>query len=85
MLQGEGVRGPIQVVSGGNVPVEVGPNDTTVDVSVNNDAKTETHDVASGKTAQIPVPPVPGGSVLVITVGRGDRRRTILVEVISTM
>jgi hypothetical protein len=84
MLQnGEGIRGPAVAQSGGTIEVEVGPNDTTVEVSTGNAAETTSHDVTPGKTASIPVPTLPGGGVIWITVGKGVRRRTIIVEVVE--
>lgn len=63
--------------------IEVGPNDTTVEISVGNSDQTVSVPVPPGKEAVVPVPNVPPGSVLWVSVGKGLRRRTILVEVIA--
>jgi len=81
--QGEGIRAPTPVVQGGSIDVDVGPNDSSVEVSAGSSGNTTSHDVSPGKQAHIPVPSVPGGTILTITVGRGLRARIILVEVIA--
>ncbi len=81
MIQdGEGVRA---VQQGGSVSVEVGPNDSTVEISTAGNNDTTSTRVEPNKTATVPIPDVPGGTLLLITVGKGSRRRTILVEVIA--
>ncbi len=45
-------------------------------------ATTHPVDPATGK-ASIPVPPVPPGTVLAVYVGKGLRRRIILIEVLD--
>lgn len=84
MQQGEGIRTGSGVIQGGTMQVEVGPNETTVSVSSGSSSETTNHSVSPNKTASIPVPPVPPGTILEVTVGSGHRRRIILVEVIST-
>ncbi|MBL8724818.1 MAG: hypothetical protein JNK49_12280 [Planctomycetes bacterium] len=64
--------------------VEVGPNDSTVEVKDGDPNHTKSYDVEPGKTANIPIPGVPAGTVLLIKVGRGARARMIWVEVVST-
>lgn len=81
--QGEGVRVSSPVAQGGTIHVEVGPNDSTVEVSEGPSGSTSTHDVTPGKTASIPVPSVPPGTVLSVTVGKGPRARIVLVEVVA--
>jgi hypothetical protein len=84
MKQGEGIRGPTTVSQGGTVTVEVGPNDTTVDVSAFGSGTTSTYPVDPGKQANIPVPPnTPPGTILHITVGAGLRMRIIEVLVVA--
>lgn len=82
--QGEGVRGPQVVPVGGVITVDVGPNDSSVEIQDGVSGNTRSYDVEPGKTTQIPVPPVPAGTALIVTVGRGRRARQILIEVIST-
>ncbi len=69
---------------GGTVTVEVGPNDSTVEVKDGDPNHSKSYDVEPGKTAQIPVPNVPPGTVLLIRVGRGARARLLMVEVVAT-
>jgi hypothetical protein len=63
--------------------VNVGPNDSTVEVSVSGTGSTSSTDVPPGKTVSVPIPDVPGGTFLFVTVGKGARRRTIIVQVIA--
>lgn len=83
MRQGEGVRAAGAVVQGGYVSVDVGPNDSTIEVSAAGSDKTQSHSVTPNKTATFPVPQVPPGTILFITVGKGLRARVIEVEVIA--
>ena len=84
MIQGgEGIRTSGTAVQGGTFNVDVGPNDTSVEVSIGGTGESSSHDVSSGKSASIPVPPVPGGTLLFITVGKGLRARIIVIEVIA--
>lgn len=82
--QGEGVRSPSTVTAGGTITVDVGPNDDTVEVTNGSTGTTKNNEVAPGKTASIPIPNVPGGTILYISVGKGPRARSIIVEVISS-
>lgn len=82
---GDGVRATSPVVQGGTIEVEVGPNDTTVEVSSGTQAGTKVYTVTPGKTVSIPVPPVPGGTIVSVSVGTGARARVVLVEVIALM
>ncbi len=81
---GEGIRTGGVVVQGGTMQVEVGPNETTVTVGDGANGAVTSHPVAPGKTATLPVPSVPAGTIIEVTVGKGARRRLILVEVVST-
>ncbi|HEB53115.1 MAG TPA: hypothetical protein ENI87_07675 [bacterium] len=81
--QGEGIRTGSLVLQGGTMKVEVGPNHDHVTVSAGVAGETFDYDVPPDKIATIPVPPVPPGTVLKVTVGRGARRRVIYVEVVS--
>jgi hypothetical protein len=80
---GEGVRGPSVVVQGATFSIEIGPNDSTVEVSSTMGGKTYTFPVVPGKQADLPVPPVPAGTTLIVTVGRGSRRRVHAMEVVA--
>lgn len=80
---GEGIRTSGVAVQGGAFNVEVGPNDSTVEVSASGSSTSTSHDVEPNKTASIPVPAVPAGTVLMVTVGKGARARTVIIEVIA--
>lgn len=80
---GEGLRATGVAVQGGSVDVQVGPNDSTVEVSVGGSSNSDSHPVDPGKSVTIPVPPVPQGTLLYISVGKGLRRRLIVLEVIA--
>ena len=79
---GQSLQAPETVLQGGTIDVQVGPNDSAVQVS-SGPGSTTTHDVPGTKAVTIPVPPVAGGTMLVVTVGKGLRRRVVLVEVIA--
>jgi hypothetical protein len=78
---GEGMR---SVQQGGTISVDVGPYDTSVDVKIAGSSDSSTFEVEPGKGVTIPVPPVPGGTLLFVTVGKGLRARVIVIEVISS-
>ena len=80
---GEGIRASGVAVQGGSVDVQVGPNDSTVEVSVGGDSESTSHEVGPDKGTTVPVPPVPAGTLIYISVGRGLRRRLIVLEVIA--
>jgi hypothetical protein len=80
---GSGLRVIGPAVQGGTIAVEVGGNDTMVYVSAGSAAETVGHAVVPGKVNHLPVPPVPGGTVLWLWVGKGLNRRVVLVEVIA--
>lgn len=84
MIQdGEGVRTSGVAVQGGSFNVEVGPNDTSVEVNAGGTGDISSHEVGSGKSVTIPVPNVPSGTLLFISVGKGSRMRLITIEVIA--
>jgi hypothetical protein len=64
--------------------VDVGPNDRSVQISSPSGGGTTSVPVAPNKTAEIPVPDVPPGTVLHITVGKGNRMRIIVVVVVAS-
>jgi hypothetical protein len=79
---GEGLRASSVAVSGGSIQVNVGQNSGTVEVNSGGDA-TSSYPVPSNKTVTIPVPNVPPGTILTITVGAGLSQRIIYVEVVA--
>ena len=64
--------------------MDIGPNDSAVDVSATGSDDVSHFNVTPNKTAEIPVPNVPPGTVLHVTVGKGNRLRIIIVEVVGT-
>ncbi len=80
---GSGLRCSSVVMQGGTIDVEVGASDTTVQVTDGSLGGTSTHSVPPDRKVSIPVPAVPGGTILAVSVGRGLRATVILVEVIA--
>lgn len=83
VVPGQGIRGPAVAVSGGSIDVDVASNDSTVEVGVSGQAATTSHDVPPHRRVSIPVPSLPAGSVLWVTVGTGLRRQVLRIEVIA--
>ena len=83
MKQGEGLRSVGSATPGGSITVEIGPNDSTVEVEVAGSDGTTSHSVTPGKAATIPMPNVLPGTVLFVTVGTGLRARVIEVTIIA--
>ncbi|MBL8753298.1 MAG: hypothetical protein JNK15_08365 [Planctomycetes bacterium] len=81
--QGQGLRISGQPVSGGTITVNVGSNDSVIEIKDTSTSQSTRVDVAPGKDTNITLPNVPGGTVVVISVGRGTNRRAIYVEVAS--
>lgn len=79
---GSGLRTSGQVAPGGTITVDVGTADQTIEIGVGA-GETKTYPVGPDRTARIPVPNVPSGTVLVLSCGRGRRARIVLVEVIA--
>jgi hypothetical protein len=81
--QGGALRGPATAVAGGTITVQVASNDATV-AMVDASTGSRIHvDVQPGKTATLPVPNVPPGTFLIVSVGRGLRASFLFVEVVS--
>jgi hypothetical protein len=78
---GEGLRAPVSVAQGGTFKVELGPNDSTVEIAFSSGGLVASHSVTPGKEVTLPVPLVPGGTFLCVAVGKGARRRYILLQV----
>lgn len=80
---GQGIRSTTTAAPGGSVTVNVGPNDPSVSLTNNATGDSSSFPVDPGKDTTIPIPNVPGGTILTITVGSGQRARIIIVEVIT--
>jgi hypothetical protein len=81
--QGEGLRTTGPAVAGGTVTVNVGPNDYVVEIKDGTTGNTTKLAVEPGKDTSIPIPNVPGGTIVIIVVGRGINARAIPVEVVA--
>ena len=79
----QGPGGLRSAVSGGQITVDVGPNDQQITIT-STSGETLTVKVAPGKTTSIPVPNVPSGSILTVRIGTGRNSRVVLVEIIGT-
>ena len=77
------LRGPATASVGGTITIEVGTNDGTVQVCPRNSNRTASHHVPGNKRVVVPVPNVPPGTLLVVSVGSGDRAYCILIEVVA--
>lgn len=70
------------VVHGGVLTVDVATADAVVEVTVPGSGTT-LHTVAPDKGASISLANVPPGSLVTVSVGRGARRQSVLVEVLA--
>ena len=80
---GEGIRVSTTAVSGGSIVVNVGPTDDTVEVGLAGTNQSTSHHVPGNKDVSIPVPPGTAGATLVVVVGKGSRKRRILVTIVA--
>lgn len=83
MIQGKGVIGSSTVPQGGTITVEVLTGDAAVSVSTGGIGDTQTFPVSSDRTVTIPVPTLPGGTLVTISVGSGLKKQYLLVEVVA--
>ena len=68
---------------GGTITVHVGPNDSTVEISTGVSGEKISYPVTPGKVATIPVPNLPAGTAIVVSVGNGLRSKGTLVEIVE--
>lgn len=78
------LRGPSTVSSGGSIQVEVASGDKSVYVGQGGQGDRTQVPVPPDRKVTIPVPPVPPGTVIVISVGTGLNSQVLLVEVVDT-
>jgi hypothetical protein len=82
--QGPGaIRALSPATPGSSVDIDVGPNDKDITVNDSSSGTSTQIRVGPGKQTQIVIPNVPGGTVLIISVGQGANRRRMLIEVIE--
>jgi hypothetical protein len=79
----QGLRCSGTATSGGSITVEVATNDSSIDVIDGGSGATTTHPVGPGKVTVVPIPVVPAGTILIISVGRGLNAKLVLVEVVG--
>jgi hypothetical protein len=77
-----GVTGPATAQQGGNITVTVESGDSSVTVSTSGTEGAD-YPVPSGGSVTVPVPPAPPGTIVVIAVGKGNRKRTLYVQIIA--
>ena len=77
------MRGPVYGVPGGTITINVGPNDSTIEVTDPTTQKSTSYKVEPGKDTTIRLPHAPGGSFVRIQVGNGLHAQFILVELIE--
>jgi len=80
---GEGLKGPSTAPAGGTIEISVGPNETTVEVSMGGPGAPASLKVPPSKKVTIPVPSLPG-EVMAVTVGTGFATRTILITIVAS-
>jgi len=81
--RGGGIRGPRTAPAGGTMTIEVATNDTVIHVVDAATGEGTSHPVAGGKVTRVPVPALPAGSVILVSVGRGLRARVIAIEIVQ--
>ena len=82
---GQGIRGPSTVPQGGSIVVDVGSADTSVQLGSAEGGLLGSYPVGGSRRVVIPVPAVPGGSLLWVRAGRGVDAKVILIEVVETL
>jgi len=83
LQQAGGLRVSATATVGGTFQVESGTSDPTIEVTDVATGVTQSFPVDPSKSTSIPVPAVPPGSVLIVSVGRGRRARVALIEVLG--
>ena len=76
-----GIAGPGSAPSGGSASIKVETGDSSV--TVKSPSGSTTQPVPPGGGVTVPVPEVPPSSVLVVVVGKGNRRTVHYIEVIA--
>ena len=83
-MQGEGIRVTGAATPGGTITIQVASADGYVELGVLGSNKSERFNVPANQDTPIPIPQVAPGTLLVLRVGKGLRRRRILITVLST-
>lgn len=83
-MQGDkGLRISGTATPGGSITINVGPSDDTVEVGIAGESGATSHLIPGNKDTSIPVPNAPPGTIIIIRIGKGIRRRRILVEIVA--
>ena len=85
-MQGRGrVTAPSTVQQGGSLTITVNTNAPSVEITGPTGSSQSIPLPANGsRTVTVPVPPVPAGTVLLVTVGKGLDAKGVFVEVVGT-
>lgn len=78
----QGIKAPATAEAGGTIEVSVGPNDTTIEVSMGGADDVKTYDIPSSKTVTISIPNAPG-YVVSLAVGKGLAKKIVYVEIVA--
>jgi hypothetical protein len=78
-----GLSGPISATQGGTITVAVESGDGAIVVSTGGPGGT-VYPVPAGGSVTVPVPSVPIGTLITISVGKGNRKAIIEVLVVGT-
>lgn len=77
------INAPAVVTQGGSIDITLGSNESTIDIKDSHTGEVTTMKVPPGKDITLPVPNLPGGTIIAIRIGNGARSRTIFVEIIA--
>ena len=83
MQQGEGIRVSAAATPGGSITVNVGTADDVVEIGISGSEDATSHHVPGDKDTPLPVPAAPPGTVIVVRVGTGLRRRRFYVTIVA--
>jgi hypothetical protein len=81
--QGDGVRSSSTASAGSSVTVNVGPNDSSLNVVNNSTGDSSSQNVTPGKDTSVTIPNVPPGTIILIEIGTGLNKRVFMIEVIA--
>lgn len=83
MTQGPSLRGPATVTQGGVIDIEVSSGSETVEVSVAFGDPPTSYKVGPDGSVSIPAPQAPGGTIIIVSVGKGLTARRITIEIVA--
>lgn len=80
---GGGLRGPTHAAAGSTVTIDAGTNDGDITVVDPTTGASVHVPAAPGKGTEIPMPNAPGGTIVIVRVGRGLRCSYLLIEIVE--